>query len=75
MKRTPRIASARLRPLAGCRARVAQPRSQDTTVAWAPGQGALPRSCNVEAQREFDVAMAYYHSFAWQQVPTRSSAP
>ena len=24
--------------------------------------------CNVEAQREFDVAMAYYHSFAWQHI-------
>ena len=24
--------------------------------------------CNAEAQREFDVAMAYYHSFAWQHV-------
>jgi hypothetical protein len=24
--------------------------------------------CNGEAQREFDVAMAYYHSFAWQHI-------
>ena len=24
--------------------------------------------CNAEAQREFDVAMAYYHSFAWQHI-------
>ena len=25
-------------------------------------------SCNAEAQREFDLAMAYYHSFAWEQI-------
>ena len=25
-------------------------------------------SCNAEAQREFDLAMAYYHSFAWNQM-------
>jgi len=24
--------------------------------------------CNAEAQREFNVAMAYYHSFAWNQI-------
>jgi len=24
--------------------------------------------CNAEAQREFDLAMAYYHSFAWEQM-------
>ena len=24
--------------------------------------------CNAEAQREFDLAMAYYHSFAWEQI-------
>lgn len=24
--------------------------------------------CNAAAQREFDLAMAYYHSFAWEQV-------
>jgi Tfp pilus assembly protein PilF len=26
----------------------------------------FPVSCNAAAQREFDVAMAYYHSFAWE---------
>jgi hypothetical protein len=25
-------------------------------------------SCNAQAQREFNVAMAYYHSFAWNQM-------
>ncbi len=25
-------------------------------------------SCNAQAQREFDLAMAYYHSFAWEQI-------
>ncbi len=25
-------------------------------------------SCNAPAQREFDLAMAYYHSFAWEQI-------
>jgi hypothetical protein len=24
--------------------------------------------CSAEAQREFDLAMAYYHSFAWEQI-------
>lgn len=24
--------------------------------------------CNAAAQREFDLAMAYYHSFAWAQI-------
>jgi hypothetical protein len=24
--------------------------------------------CNAEAQREFDLAMAYFHSFAWEQI-------
>jgi hypothetical protein len=24
--------------------------------------------CNADAQREFDLAMAYYHSFAWEQM-------
>jgi Tfp pilus assembly protein PilF len=28
----------------------------------------FPVSCNAEAQREFNVAMAYYHSFAWNQM-------
>ena len=25
-------------------------------------------SCNAAAQREFDLAMAYFHSFAWDQI-------
>jgi hypothetical protein len=25
-------------------------------------------ACNAQAQREFDLAMAYYHSFAWEQI-------
>ena len=32
------------------------------------GKVHFPVECNVEAQREFDVAMAYYHSFAWQHI-------
>jgi hypothetical protein len=28
----------------------------------------FPVSCNAEAQKEFEVAMAYYHSFAWPQL-------
>jgi len=28
----------------------------------------FPVSCNAQAQREFDLAMAYYHSFAWDQI-------
>ena len=30
--------------------------------------------CNAAAQREFDLAMAYYHSFAWSGWRRRSSA-
>lgn len=32
------------------------------------GKVHFPVSCNAPAQKEFDVAMAYYHSFAWQQI-------
>jgi hypothetical protein len=32
------------------------------------GKVHFPVSCNAAAQREFDVAMAYYHSFAWEYV-------
>lgn len=32
------------------------------------GKVNFPVGCNAEAQREFNVAMAYYHSFAWAQV-------
>ena len=28
----------------------------------------FPVECNAAAQREFNVAMAYYHSFAWQHI-------
>ena len=28
----------------------------------------FPVQCNAEAQRQFDVAMAYYYSFAWQHI-------
>jgi hypothetical protein len=31
------------------------------------GKVHFPVSCNAAAQKEFDVAMAYYHSFAWEQ--------
>jgi hypothetical protein len=30
------------------------------------GKVHFPVSCNATAQKEFDVAMAYYHSFAWE---------
>jgi hypothetical protein len=32
------------------------------------GKVHFPVQCNAEAQREFDVAIAYYHSFAWEQI-------
>jgi tetratricopeptide (TPR) repeat protein len=32
------------------------------------GKVHFPVECNAEAQREFNVAMAYYHSFAWTQI-------
>jgi hypothetical protein len=44
------------------------------TVAQNPGGAArlgtvtFPVSCNAEAQKEFQTAMAYYHSFAWPQL-------
>jgi hypothetical protein len=31
------------------------------------GKVSFPVSCNTAAQKEFEVAMAYYHSFAWAQ--------
>jgi Tfp pilus assembly protein PilF len=31
------------------------------------GKVSFPVSCNPAAQKEFEVAMAYYHSFAWPQ--------
>ncbi len=41
-------------------------------VAQGPGAGPaklgkvnFPVSCNAAAQKEFEMAMAYYHSFAW----------
>ena len=46
-------------------------------VAQSPGAGPaklgkvnFPVSCNAAAQKEFEVAMAYYHSFAWPQLKT-----
>jgi tetratricopeptide (TPR) repeat protein len=32
------------------------------------GEVRFPVECNAAAQREFDLAMAYYHSFAWAQI-------
>lgn len=32
------------------------------------GKVDFPVECNAEAQREFNLAMAYYHSFAWQHI-------
>ena len=31
------------------------------------GQVTFPVSCNEAAQKEFEIAMAYYHSFAWPE--------
>ena len=31
------------------------------------GKVSFPVSCNPAAQKEFEVAMAYYHSFAWPE--------
>ena len=46
-----------------------------SAVAQGPGAGpaklgkvTFPVSCNAAAQKEFEVAMAYYHSFAWPQL-------
>ena len=39
----------------------------DSTAALL-GQVHFKVSCNAAAQREFDLAMAYYHSFAWEQI-------
>ncbi|MGH7353063.1 MAG: tetratricopeptide repeat protein [Candidatus Rokuibacteriota bacterium] len=44
-----------------------------SAVAQTPGSAAklgkvsFPVSCNAAAQKEFEVAMAYYHSFAWPE--------
>ena len=32
------------------------------------GKVNFPTSCNPAAQKEFEVAMAYYHSFAWPEL-------
>ncbi len=32
------------------------------------GKVNFPVECNADAQREFNLAMAYYHSFAWQHI-------
>ena len=34
------------------------------------GKVNFPTSCNPAAQKEFEVAMAYYHSFAWPELMT-----
>ena len=34
------------------------------------GKVNFPTSCNPAAQKEFEVAMAYYHSFAWPELRT-----
>ena len=34
------------------------------------GKVTFPVSGNTAAQREFQVAMAYYHSFAWPEIDT-----
>jgi len=34
------------------------------------GKVNFPTSCNPAAQKEFEVAMAYYHSFAWPELKT-----
>jgi hypothetical protein len=44
-----------------------------STFAQAPGPARLgkvtfPVSCNPAAQKDFEVAMAYYHSFAWPEL-------
>ena len=31
------------------------------------GKVTFPVSCNAAAQKEFEIAMAYYHSFAWPE--------
>ncbi|MCU0971414.1 MAG: hypothetical protein MUF57_06410 [Gammaproteobacteria bacterium] len=42
--------------------------------AGSPRLGAVhfPVSCNAAAQKEFEVAMAYYHSFAWPELKARA---
>ncbi|HEX9818060.1 MAG TPA: hypothetical protein VGD07_00400, partial [Methylomirabilota bacterium] len=39
-----------------------------TTGPAKLGKVSFPVSCNPPAQKEFEVAMAYYHSFAWPQL-------
>jgi hypothetical protein len=65
MKRKPSAfaaAAAALLGIAGCA-------TQDSHEGHARlGKVNFPVECSAEAQREFNVAMAYYHSFAWQHI-------
>jgi Tfp pilus assembly protein PilF len=40
----------------------------DSPTAAKLGKVHFEVSCNAAAQREFDLAMAYYHSFAWESI-------
>jgi hypothetical protein len=42
--------------------------AQDSARPARLGTVHFPVSCNPAAQKEFEVAMAYYHSFAWPQL-------
>jgi len=51
--------------IAGCATQEGQPGYHG---AARLGTVNFPVSCNATAQREFNTAMAYYHSFAWAQI-------
>jgi Tfp pilus assembly protein PilF len=65
MKRKPSIAlaaAAILFGIAGCATHESHERHARL------GTVNFPVECNADAQREFNLAMAYYHSFAWQHI-------
>jgi len=41
--------------------------AHDSTGLAKLGKVTFPVSCNAAAQKEFEIAMAYYHSFAWPE--------
>ena len=49
---------------------VASTKAHDADTAQL-GKVHFKVECNAAAQKEFDLAMAYYHSFAWEQYKAR----
>ena len=54
--------------LAGCAAQQAQQTHEGHGAQARLGTVNFAVGCNAAAQREFNTAMAYYHSFAWAQI-------